>query len=757
MSVGGVLSVFILFHHAVLLTESAFLNRRSEHETLGLTRKNPLLNVVEEDFPPFDSVQPDDVVPALTQLLDKAKDEVELFEQELQKPGFEPGVQTLLQPYSLLGEPLWAAHSVVSHLKSVKDSPELRKAMDVIRPKLVQHSERVSQSQPLFAAFQALRNSSSFAKLTPAQKRVVDLELQGFELGGIGLKGLARQEFNNITRKLSNLSTSYSENVLDSTKAWRKVVTTPTALRGIPEGPLRVAAQAARQEPIDGEVARLVKANANQSDEVLGPFLLTLDGPAAGAVLTYAEDPTLRKEVFIESAKRASELAQPDNTPVLKEMLQLRQRQAELLGFRNYVELSMQSKMATTTSAMKLMQQLQEVARPHAVADWDGLLQFVKASSPSAASHELEKWDASYWSHLQVKSLFDIDAEELRPYFPLQRCLDGMFGLAGKMFGVRFERVDGPLWHKDVILFKVHRSEDETSPPVAYLYMDLYTRPAEKNDGAWQVGLRDFDARRGKTPIAGIVANFRPPVGDHQALLSFGELHTLFHEFGHSLQHMLTTQAEPSLSGTSGIEWDAVELPSQFMEYWLDETDWVVRSIARHHETGEELPMEKFMKLKAAAKHHAGLGMLGQLHLSFLDLDVHQHPLKADERPHDRDVAVGVERKTSLLPPVAEDRFLCHFSHIFAGGYDAGYYSYKWAEVLSADAFSLFQESGAIADSQQSLEQLRAIGQKFASTILAEGGGRKAAEVFASFRGREPSTEPLLRYTFGTSNTSKTA
>jgi len=738
--------VCIVFLHLARLCESAVLTRRSGKEFLR-TRPNPLLKEWGNTFPPFDDVQADDVVPALTQLLAEARAELDDFEARVQRNEFQSGADTLLKPYRQLGEPLWNAYGLVSHLKSVKDSDGLRKAMDSMRPKLIEHSERVAQSEPLHAAFKALKaNHLKFNNLTIAQKRVVELELQGFELGGIGLSGAARVEFNNISRRLSKLSTSYSENVLDSTKAWKKVVESLDTLRGVPDGPLRVAAQAAREERAAN---KLRLAAGEETDALKGPFLLTLDGPAASAVLSYAEDRELRKEVYLESAKRASELAKPDNTAVLKEILVLRQRQAELLGFENYVELSMQRKMANRQSALELMQELQRVARPHALSDWHELQHFAEDSDPSVAKHGFAKWDSSYWSRLQVKSKFNIDAEEIRAYLPLQHCLDGMFGLAGKMFGIRFVEVEAPRWHDDVLVFEVHSTEAAGESLVAYLYLDLFTRPAEKNPGGWQVGLRDYDATRGHKPIAAIVANFRPPISEQQALLSFGELHTLFHEFGHSLQTMLTTQSEPSLAGTSGIEWDAVELPSQFFEYWLDETDWVVQSMARHHETGEALPADMLLKLKAAAKHHAGLSMLGQLHLSFLDLDVHAHPLASDEQPHDRDVSVGLARNTSLMQPVPEDRFLCHFSHIFAGGYSAGYYSYKWAEVLSADAFSMFEEHGALENNTDGLQKLRAIGKRFASTILAEGGGRKAAEVFASFRERQPSTAPLLRYTFG--------
>jgi len=359
----------------------------------------------------------------------------------------------------------------------------------------------------------------------------------------------------------------------------------------------------------------------------------------------------------------------------------------------------------------------------------------------------LNPWDTSYWSHKQVKEEFGIDEEELRPYFPLERCLEGMFHLAKELFDVDFKPATGPKWHKDVMFYAVYDSAD-TQTPKAHLYFDLFARPSEKRSGAWQMGLADYDSVRGKSPVAAIVANMRPPKAGESALLSYDELHTLFHEFGHSLQHMLTKQEMPALSGLQGVEWDAVELASQFMEYWLDEADWVVRGIAKHHETGEGIPDEKLAKLKGASNHHAGLGMLRQLRLSIVDLDLHLHPFKPGETAAQRETEVAMRNNTMLMAKLPEDRFLNGFSHIFAGGYAAGYYSYKWAEVLSADAFSRFQEEGATGPGPQGQAQRRSVGAEFARTVLGEGGGRKAEEIFESFRKRPPSTDALIKYTF---------
>jgi len=704
------------------------------------SEENPLVACLGDTFPPFDRIRASHVVPAIKLHLRKAETDLRALEEAVQKPDFTLDEQSLLSPHRRLGENLHRAFGIASHLKSLGDSPELRAAIEAVQPMIVQFGTETSQSKPLYVAFKALRkDKTGFAKLTGAQRRLVELELQGFELSGIGLEGKQHEEFNNITQRLSLLGESYSENVLDSTKSWKKVVQTREALRGVPEASLRLAAEGARREK-NMSLDAIGKDGLSQP-----PFLLTMDGPCVSAVLTYAEDPDVRKEVYLASIGRASDLAGPDNTPVLRETLELRQRHAELLGFRNYVELSMQTTMAKKDEANEFLEELRTIAYPKAQDNFKDLQAFVKQEH----SGDLKHWDLSFWSHKQVEAQYDIDPEKLRPYFPLERVLSGMFSHAGAMFGIKVVLADGPKWHKDVSLFEIRRGDSPNA--TGYLFFDLFARPAEKRPGAWQVGVTDYDREEGRKAVAAIVCNFRQAAEGQPALLSFGEVHTLFHEFGHALQTTLTTQDEPSLAGTSGVEWDAVELSSQFMEYWLDETNMVVNKMAGHYKTGEALPLETLSKLKQATKYHVGMGMLSQLHLSILDLDLHTKPLGKYESPHDREVAVASRRKTKLLTSLPQDRFLNHFSHIFAGGYAAKYYSYKWAEVLSADAFSRFEEMGATKEHSAGQTKLRQIGAEYANTVLAEGGGRKAADIFKSFRQRAPSTKALLRYTFGSS------
>lgn len=691
---------------------------------LRVTEPNPLLTRLDEAFPPFGAIRSEHVVPAITELIGQSDRELRKLESDVSGEGFVPGADTLLGPFRLVGDKLSRAWGLIQHLKSVSDSAELREAVEAVRPEVVRSSQASAQSQPLYKAFKALHDGARFGALSAPQRRLVELQLQDFRLSGIALEGVAQEEYNNITQRLSLLSDQYSESVLDATQSWKKWVNSKDELEGVPEAPIQLFAEAAAQE-LNGTSG--------------APYLLTLDGPTASALLTYAEDADLRKEVYLASIGTASELLSPDNAPTALEILALRQRKAELLGFQNFVELSMQRKMATQQTAESLLEDLRLIAYPKAVEDLEDVRRFAEQNGYEG---QLKHWDVGYWGHRQVKELYDIDAEDLRPYFPLERCLNGLFDLTKKMLNVTVEPAEGPTWHEDVRLFKILHNGEEA----AHVYMDLFARAKEKRSGAWQIGLVGYDKLRGTKPIAGIVASLRPPVSGKPALLSFGELHTVFHEFGHALQQMLTTQEEPLLAGNDGVEWDAVELPSQFMEYWLEQTDWVVKGIGRHYETNEELPADKFSKFKASLKYHSGMSMLGQLHLSFLDLDLHERPMAAGETLQGREAQIAQTRKTKVLPPLPQDRFLCHFSHIFAGGYAAGYYSYKWADVLSADAFARFEEEGATKDTPEGLRRLGLVGSEYANTILAEGGGRKAEEVFESFRGRPPSTKALLRY-----------
>jgi oligopeptidase A len=485
---------------------------------------------------------------------------------------------------------------------------------------------------------------------------------------------------------------------------------------------LELAAQAARQA---GDEA----ATANA-----GPWRITLDAPSYVPFMQHSRRRDLRERLYRAFVTRASS-GEHDNTPLLDRILRLRREQASLLGFESFAEMSLYTKMAPDVAAVeRLLGELREASWDAAGRDLDDLRALARESGAPEAD-DFKNWDAAFWAERLRERRYAYSDEALRPYFPLPRVLEGLFALAGRLFGVRVRAADGeaPVWHPDVRFFCV---EDPSGSPVAAFYLDPYSRPAEKRGGAWMDEV--VGRGPGRLPIAHLVCNQIPPVGDRPSCMTFDEVHTLFHEFGHGLQHMLTTVERPLAAGIRNVEWDAVELPSQFMENWCYHRETLL-GLSRHVDTGEPLPDEMFEKLRAARTFRAGSDMLRQLYFAFLDLELHQR-WRPDGGESVFDVQHRVAARTTVLPPLPEDRFLCSFSHIFSGGYAAGYYSYKWAEVLSADAFSAFEEAG--------LEDPRAVaetGLRFRDTILALGGSRHPMDVFKAFRGREPSTVALLR------------
>jgi len=491
---------------------------------------------------------------------------------------------------------------------------------------------------------------------------------------------------------------------------------------GLPESALELAAQSAREA---GET---------------GAWRLTLDQPSLVPALQHLKSRAHRETLYRAHITRASS-GETDNTALIRRILELRRDEAKLLGFASYAELSLATKMAPDVAAVeKLQEELRRVSHGAAQRELEELRAFARARGEPNA---LANWDVSYWAERLREERYAYSEEELRPYFPLPRVLEGLFGLAERLFGVKIRAADGeaPVWHPDVRFFRV---DGESGEPLAAFYLDPYSRPAEKRGGAWMdecVGrsrlFRD-PAGGARLPVAYLICNQTPPVGEKPSLMSFDEVETLFHEFGHGLQHMLTRVDYGLASGIRNVEWDAVELPSQFMENWCYHRDTLL-GFARHYETGAPLPDALFAKLKAARTYRAGSAMLRQLFFGIVDLELHhRYDPTGPETPFD--VERRIAATTTVLPPLAEDRFLCSFGHIFAGGYAAGYYSYKWAEVLSADAFAAFEEAGL-----DDPAKLRAVGLRYRDTVLALGGSRRAMEVFVDFRGREPKTEPLLK------------
>ena len=683
-----------------------------------MTNKNPLL--IGKGLPPFQDIKADHVVPGITQLLAELETQLQQLEANIK-----PTWDGLVTPLNEIEERLGWSWGIIGHLMGVKNSPQLREAYETVQPPLVTFANKLNQSKAIYEAFTKIQDSKTWDKLESAQRRIVESAIKNAELSGVALEGKDKERFNEIQLELAELSTKFSNNVLDATKSFKLKLTTPEEVDGLPESLLSLAAQTAREE---GEE----KATPEN-----GPWVITLDYPSFGPFLKFSTRRDLREKVYKAFIVRASG-GDFDNNPLIDKILTLRKEQAQILGYQTYAEVSLTTKMASTVEAVeKLLEELRVVSYGAAKQELADLKAFAKAD-------DLQPWDISYWAERQREAKFDFKEEELRPYFPLPQVLEGLFGLAKRIFGVTITSADGeaPIWHEDVRYFQV---TDENDNIIANFYLDPYSRPAEKRGGAWMDDClgRGKIKENGQTitrlPVAYLVCNQTPPVDDKPSLMTFSEVETLFHEFGHGLQHMLTKIDYPGAAGINNVEWDAVELPSQFMENWCYDKATLF-GMAKHYQTGETLPEHYYQKLLAARTYMSGSAMLRQLHFSFLDLELHyRYQAGGEETPHQ--VRDRIAEKTTIIPPLEEDQFLCSFGHIFAGGYAAGYYSYKWAEVLSADAFAAFEEAGL-----ENEEAIASIGKNFRDTILALGGSVPPMEVFKAFRGREPMTEPLLKH-----------
>ena len=680
--------------------------------------KNPLL--IGKGLPPFNEIEAEQVVPAMTQLLKELEEEIAQLEATVTSTW-----SGLVKPLTAIDERLGWSWGIVGHLMSVKNSPQLREAYQKMQPEVIKFYTKLTQSKPLYEAFKGIKEGSECYKLEPAQKRIVDSSLRDFELSGVGLEGETKERFNQIQLESGELSTKFSNNVLDATKAFKLRLTEKKDVEGLPPSALGLMAQTAKAE-----------GDENATPEN-GPWVVTLDYPSYVPYMKYSTNRELREKLYKAFVSRASS-GEFDNRSNIDRILELRKEKANILGFANFAELSLAKKMATDVAAV---QGLQEDLR---VASYDAAVKEFEELKAFAGQNDFKNWDTSYWAEKQREAKFDFNEEELRPYFSLPKVLDGLFGLANRIFDVTITAADGeaPVWQKDVRYFKI---ADENGDAIAFFYLDPYSRPAEKRGGAW---MNDCIGRAkitvdGKTetrlPVAYLTCNQTPPVDGKPSLMTFGEVTTLFHEFGHGLQHMLTTIDYAEAAGINNVEWDAVELPSQFMENWCYDRPTLF-GMAKHYETGETLPEEYYQKLLAAKNYMSGSAMLRQLHFGMLDIELHSnYEPGGDETPND--VRNRIAKTTTVLKPIPEDNFLCAFGHIFAGGYAAGYYSYKWAEVLSADAFAAFEEAGL-----EDEVAVKSVGKKFKDTVLSLGGSLHPMEVFREFRGREPETEPLLRH-----------
>jgi len=669
---------------------------------------NPLLAAnAHETLPRFDLVTPAHVEPAIRALAAKLDDELTRLESAV-LPTWASTVDALVR----LTEPLHYAWGVVGHLMSVKNSPELRQAHEAVQKDVVRVLMRVSQSEPMYRALRALRDGAEWSRLDVAQQRIVSAAIRDADLSGVGLTGASKERFEQIELELAELSTKFSNNILDATKAFELVLSSREQVEGLP--PTLLAATAQGPE---------------------GPWRITLDAPVYIPFMEHSRRRDLREQLYRAFVTRASQGA-TDNQPTLERILALRQEKAALLGYASFADVSLASKMAPSVAAVeKLLGELRSAALPRARQEHEELTAYAREKSADP-DLTLSLWDIAFWAERLREERYAYSDEELRPYFSLPRVLEGLFATARRLFEVEIRQVEGEatVWDPSVRFFQV---TDFAGHKLASFYLDPYSRPENKRGGAWMDATLSRKRRQQgdvRLPVAYLVCNMTPPVGDRPSLMTFREVETLFHEFGHGLQHMLTTVDHAWASGINNVEWDAVELPSQFMENWCY-TPETMAELARHFQTSEPLPASLFEKIVAARTYRSGSMTLRQVYFATLDLALHRGSLDEQVLDLQRRVAAG----NTVVPPLAEDRFLCAFSHIFAGGYAAGYYSYKWAEVLSADAFFAFKEAG-LGDRTAVLDT----GRRFRRTVLSLGGSVHPMQVFEQFRGRQPSTRPLL-------------
>ena len=671
---------------------------------------NPLLTPA--DLPSYAAIQPEHVEPAIDHWLAENRADLE----RLLAANAVYSWDNLLRPLEELEDRLNKAWSPVNHLHSVCDSEALRAAYNACLPKLSAYYSELGQHPGLYRAYQQIADGPEYARLDPAQRKVISDALRDFRLSGIALPPDQQARYRDIQQELAQLGAKFSENVLDATQAWTKHLTEEAQLAGLPDSARALARQTAQQRGLDG-------------------WLLTLELPSYLPVLNYADNRELRRELYSAYCTRASEQGpnggQWDNGPVMERILALRHELAQLLGFHDYTEYSLATKMADSPDqVLDFLADLARRARPQAQRELDELRTFAR---DRFGADDLDAWDIGYYAEKLRQHRYQLSQEELRPYFPLPRVLTGLFAVAERLFGIAIRPLDSvEVWHPDV---RVYEIVDAAGTRRGRFYLDLYARP-HKRGGAWMDGglARRRLANAVRLPAAYLVGNFTPPVGADPALLTHNEVLTLFHEFGHGLHHLLTQVDYLPVAGIHGVEWDAVELPSQFMENWC----WAREALdllASHYQTGEPLPDELYQRMLAAKHFQAGILMVRQLEFGLFDFRLHRNydPARGGRV---LEVLDEIRQQVAVILPPAWNRFANAFTHIFAGGYAAGYYSYKWAEVLSADAFSAFEDSG-IFDA--------ATGARFRENILEVGGSRPALASFVAFRGREPHIEPLLR------------
>ena len=664
-----------------------------------------------DGLPLFSKISPEQIQPAIEKAIQACKDTIDNVVAS-GEVSYASVVETIEEVDDALGK-MW---SPVSHMNSVVSSDALREAHDACLPMLSEFGTWVGQHEGLYKAYQALKDSDEFAHLDEAQQKHITNTLRDFTLSGVALSDEKKQQYASIQAKLSELSSTFSNNLMDATMGWHKVVTDESQLVGLPDSAKAAAAQAARQKDLQG-------------------WLFTLDIPSYLPVMMYAEQRELREEMYKAYVTRASDqgplAGKFDNTQVIDETLVLRAQLAELLGFDSYADKSLATKMAnSTTQVTSFLRDLAARSKPQAEQE----LAEVQAYAESVFGiSELAAWDIPFYSEKLKQEKYAISDEILRPYFPENKVVHGLFEVVNRLYGLQINEVEGvDTWHDDVRYFEIKDSDGDLR---GSFYLDLYAR-AKKRGGAWMDECRVRRVRQNGTmqsPVAYLTCNFNGPVDGKPALFTHDEVVTLFHEFGHGIHHMLTKVSVAGVSGINGVPWDAVELPSQFLENWCWEEE-ALGFISGHYESGEPLPKDLLDKMLAARDYQSAMQMVRQLEFSLFDFLLHQQPKgQADVQG----VLDQVRSEVAVLTPPSFNRFQHSFGHIFAGGYAAGYYSYKWAEVLSADAYSKFEEEGIFN---------RDTGQSFLNNILEMGGSREPMDLFVAFRGREPQVDALLRH-----------
>ena len=669
---------------------------------------NPLLS--NSSLPQFSKIKPEHVLPAIQETLNNCRKTIESVLEQNSEYTWD----NLIQPIDEMDEKFSRAWSPVSHLNSVKNSPELREAYEACLPLLSEYSTWVGQHKPLYQAYKQLKDSKHYENLSKAQKKVIDNALRDFELSGIGLSDDKQKRYGEIVAKLSELSSQYSNNVLDATMGWSKLIINVDDLSGLPESALAAAKEQAKAKNQEG-------------------WLLTLDMPSYLPIMTYCDNRDLRFELYQAYNTRASDqgpnAGKWDNTDIIKQILSLRDELAKLLGFETYADKSLATKMAETTSQVTVF--LTDLASKAKLQGEKELADLKRYAYEFFGASDIKPWDIAYYSEKQKQHLYTINDEELRPYFPEQRVVSGLFEVVRRIFGITAkQRHDVEVWAPEVKFYDLYAANGELK---GSFYLDLYARE-HKRGGAWMddcIGQMRFADGHLQKPVAYLTCNFNRPIGDQPALFTHNEVTTLFHEFGHGLHHMLTEIEVSSVAGINGVPWDAVELPSQFLENWCWQPE-ALEFISGHYQTGEPLPKEMLDKMLDAKNFQAALFILRQLEFGLFDFKLH-----SNKTPDILETLKQVRQQVAVVPTVDWGRFPHAFSHIFAGGYAAGYYSYLWAEVLSADAFSRFEEEGIFNEST---------GNAFLDNILSQGGSDEPMTLFKNFRGREPQLEALLRH-----------